>query len=336
MWLRFTPVFISCLLATALMAQKSDDLHKKFGPPFAETYEPGPGLSVAVGYGEDGMACSLGVGKRGSRKWGAGQKYSDWEVAYDLLTKLAPEEDRGVSKFPPGISDRYGPFRRRGPVEVGNCYNSTILDYEKVKVEMREDSCGMGVGDYAIATWKDRNCRVQAHESQLAIGGREPIQYEPQPLLPAGVGPTSEKMRKQLGAPTGERFQLDREVRMSVGYTNDLTPCEAFIELNRKRPQMAENPAVNQAIAFVAPAKDRGDSVLTTSSYGSSKSYLSDFYQNGIAIVRETDLGSQNFLNVYIKWEQRTCAGVGHVIPPGVVGAFDRKLKKWVPTNSHP
>lgn len=135
------------LFGCLAVAQTSEKLRAKYGPPSQEHYQLSPQVSLAVKFAEDGQACEILV-------VGPDQSLTARQLVDDIIP----------------VSQRGRLIRDAG--EVGNCLNHRALSYSKVDVYFDDDACGLyrrsdqGRPVRAHIVWKNRSCKVWSGKPQ--------------------------------------------------------------------------------------------------------------------------------------------------------------------------
>jgi len=121
---------LSCLFAGAvgLLTSQSSALHSRFREPTAETFNVGPGISLAVQYGSDRLVCQALVAPPQPLLHGEEEvpNMSSEEVS-KIVEEIAPAEVRGkeLSRI----------------ITNGGCNQFTIVEYENVVVTRSSHNC---------------------------------------------------------------------------------------------------------------------------------------------------------------------------------------------------
>jgi hypothetical protein len=135
-------IFIGCFFIAALsfvLGPSSQELHNRYGEPNVERFTARPGISVAVEYGSDRLAC---------------------EALIEPSQSFVHQEEQGRLMSSEGVSavlEEIAPLAMRGKeinsvYTVSGCNKADITDYENVSLMRSAHTCDPSSPDQDVRT----------------------------------------------------------------------------------------------------------------------------------------------------------------------------------------
>ena len=94
--MRFLAVCLGVAVASAAVPQSSQEFHNRYGEPYLERFEARPGISLAVEYGSDHLACQITIEPHQPLIHGEEQiQFMSSEGVSEILEEVAPVAMRG-------------------------------------------------------------------------------------------------------------------------------------------------------------------------------------------------------------------------------------------------
>ena len=141
-------VIILVLACSSVVAQTSNGLRRKYGPPVSETYAVRPDISVTVSFNEGGKTCEMLIEPRQpTTPIKLGTARLTLATLNEVIDELVPVNKRGKPLMAGFVNARCLPN--------DDCWGASST-YEKVFIYYN----GSGKNEYRYATiqWRDEAC----------------------------------------------------------------------------------------------------------------------------------------------------------------------------------
>ena len=136
-------ILLLLLCCVSMAAQTRQDLQKKYGTPFSESYEVRPDVLAKAFYSKNGQICKLIFEPKT-----LGLKFTDekFDLLNELIDELVPVEKRGGTL----LSGFYSTYGTDNTLTVGSLSNYEKLTISRSSNERKEIT--------AVVSWKDKVC----------------------------------------------------------------------------------------------------------------------------------------------------------------------------------